>query len=247
MRFNSIGVLILVSVLICTQLYGCGPSERRKAELAEQRRVECLDKICEGDVVPAVDRLKLQTFKVNGRWFTVPKEYGGYDGTIGFFWPSKVPANKESAEKDAPEFIPSGPNRNSNAYNVEIEIFLRSNNIPPEPRGYKLIELAQQKGWIAERKTLRPGLDAIRMKHVLGPSGHVIDHVTYYVATEQKGFDGLPPVATCNHDNPQNGGGTGFLWKPGIWIGTRWNQKHCADWPEIYQELVHVLSLVKEQ
>jgi hypothetical protein len=93
---------------------------------------------------------------------------------------------------------------------------------------------------------LRPGLEQIRMKHVLGPRDLYIDDMTYYVATELTGTDGLPPVAQCNHDDPRNGGGTGFLWQDRIWAGIRMNQQHCADWPEIYQTLMSILALLRE-
>ena len=138
------------------------------------------------------------------------------------------------------------PEQGQGFYDVAIEIFFRSNNIPSGPLGYRFIELAQQNNWIESRKTVRPGLDAITMKHVLGPGSHYFDHVTYYVATELKGLDGLPPVATCSHAAPQNGGGTGFMWRPGIWVGARMNQKHCADWPEIYLEITRVLGLLRK-
>jgi len=71
--------------------------------------------------------------------------------------------------------------------------------------------MAEQQGWIAERRTVRPGLEALRMKHVVGPHGYRIDHVTYYIATEMRDWDGLPPVGTCDHSYPNGSGGTGFL------------------------------------
>jgi hypothetical protein len=197
-------------------------------------------------VRPKYDTNSEVATKLNGQWFVGPKEYGVISGSLGFFWPSKTPANKEHAEREAPEFVPSGQGRSSNFYDVGIEIFLRSNDFPAAPIGYQLIELAQKNDWIASRALLRPGLEQIKMKHVMGPRGYFIDHVTYYVALGKTGSDGLPPVATCNHDGPSNAGGTGFMWRPGIWVGTRWNQKHCADLPEIYQEVVRVLSLLKQ-
>ena len=84
------------------------------------------------------------------------------------------------------------------------------------------------------------------MRHAAGPRGHYIDHVSYYIATELAGPDGLPPVATCSHADPRNGGGTGFMWQPGIWAGTGMNQRHCLDWPEIYQEVIRVLQQLRK-
>ena len=226
-------------------MVACGPSEKQKAQFAEEKRVHCLERSCEGDVEPAHDTSKEFAFKLKGQWFIGPREYGGYGGSLAFLWPSKTPARKANASKEAPEFVPSSAGVTSNFYEVGIEIFLRSNNIPPEPHGYALIALAQAKGWIASRNQMRPGLDVIQMRHVVGPDGYFIDHVTYYVATQLKGLDGLPPVATCAHARSDGSGGTGFMWQPGIWAGTRMNQKHCADWPEIYIETVRVLQLLR--
>lgn len=220
-------------------LIGCGPGEQRRAELAEEKRIVCLDKICDGDVQPPVEPGR-NLFKVNGQWFSGPWEYGNPNlHSMTFYWPSKTPLTGRADRQSYPE-------QGKNFYEVAIEISLRSNHIPAEPRGYQLIRLAELNGWIAERRTLRPGLEAITMKHVIGPGGHYIDHLTYYVATQLKGPDGLPPVAGCSHADPRNSGGTGFMWQPGIWAGVGMNQKHCADWPEIYLEIIRVLQLIKE-
>jgi hypothetical protein len=227
-------------------LMACSPSDRHKSALIEKARIECLDKLCEGDVAPKFDSSKEFAFKVNGQWFIGPKSYGGYGASLAFFWPSKTPARGANAHKDAPEFFPSSAGVTSNFYKVGVEIFLRSNNVPGEPFGYKLVEQAQRNGWIASRNELRPGLQVIRMKHVIGPSGHYIDAVAYYIATGLKGADGLPPVATCSFDLSDGGAGTGFMWKPGIWAGARTNPKHCTDWPEIYLEISRVLQLFKK-
>ena len=84
------------------------------------------------------------------------------------------------------------------------------------------------------------------MKPVVAPWGYRIDQVTYYVATELLGADGLPPVATCNHSDSRNGGGFGIAWNEGTLVGTRMNQYHCTDLPELYIEAVRVLNLLKK-
>ena len=230
----------------CAFLTACGPCEEKKASFAEKKRVDCLDKLCERDVAPRHDIMKEFAFKLNGEWFIGPREYGGYGGSFAFFWPSRVPAKRANAERQAPEFIPSAAGQVSNFSEVAIEIFLRSTNIPPEPHGYKLFELAEAKGWIADRRVVRSGLDAVTMKHVTGPTGQYIDHVTYYIATGLKGIDRLPPVATCANDHADGSGGAGFIWQPGIWAGTRMNQKRCADWPEIFEETIRVLQQLRK-
>ncbi|MGE0098239.1 MAG: hypothetical protein AB7S86_07800 [Hydrogenophaga sp.] len=221
----------------CSLLTACGPSEQKRAELAEKRRIECLDTFCEGDVEPLRDKVREVALKINGQWYVGPTEYFARRSGAVFYWPGRQPAY-------SPGDFPPGV-KGRDFYDVAIEVFLRSNNIPPEPRGYKLIELAEANGWIADRRQIKPGLEAIRMKHVQGPDGYYIDHLTYYVATDLKGSDGLPPVAGCNHDQKSYGGGTGFMWQPGIWAGVRMNQRHCVDWPEIYSEVTRVLQLLR--
>lgn len=226
-----------MTLLLGTMLLtACGPNEKQRAELAEQKRIECLDKFCQGDVQPPYDWAKEATLKLNGQWFIGPREYFSDGHSSGFYWPSKTPMFRGGIY----------PEKGQDFYAIAIGILFRSNNIAPEPRGYRLIELAEKNDWIDTHKTIRPGLDAITMKHVIGPHSQYIDHVTYYVATQLKGIDGLPPVATCNHDHPRNGGGTGFMWRDGIFAGISMNQKHCADWPEIYQEITRVLQLLKK-
>jgi hypothetical protein len=237
---------LAVAVLALGLLSACEPSKEKKAQWAEEMRVECLDKFCEGDNPPKPP-VGYVGSKLNQQWFFVPEAYGNPSfGSMQFYWPSKAPGGDSEAVKNATEVSRNSNGSISNFYDIAIEIFLRSNNFPQEPRGYHLIELAEKNNWIDSRKNIRSGLDAITMKHVIGPRGQYIDHVTYYVATQFKGLDGLPPVATCNYDHPANGGGTGFMWQPGIWLGTRMNQKHCADWPEIYQEIARVLTLLKK-
>lgn len=229
----------LVLGLAAAMLTGCEPSERQVARQAE-RRIACLDKVCEGDVSPKHDFATETTLKLNGTWFIGPKAYfsAGINGAA-FYWPSRTPVTGRPDGRPFPEM-------RQRFYDVAIEILLRSSVIPPHPRGYRLIALAEQNDWIARRRTLRAGLEQIEMKHVVGPRGYTIDHVTYYVATELKGPDGLPPVAACNHKLADGGGGSGFMWIDGIWAGIRMNQRHCADWPEIYQEATRVLQLLRK-
>jgi hypothetical protein len=228
----------LASIFLFFALSACGPNEKERAVIAEQEHIECLDKSCDGDVRPQHDWKTETVLKVNGKWFIAPRTYySGQRGAI-FYWPTKAPGFSVGEFKEQIQ--------GKDFTDIAIELMFRSNNIPPEPRGYKLIKLAEKNDWIASRKTIRRGLDAITMKHVIGPSGYYLDHRTYYVATMQTDPDGFPPVGACNHDHPMNGGGTGFIWRPGIWVGVRMNQKHCVDWPEIYQEITRVLSLLRK-
>lgn len=88
------GALLAALLLVSA----CGPSEEQKAQLAEKKRLECLDKICEGDVPPKVGADEF-VMKLNGHYFSAPREYGGYGGTLAFFWPSKTPANRHEVQE----------------------------------------------------------------------------------------------------------------------------------------------------
>lgn len=233
--------LWFVHILLLVGLLGCGPNDKERAAIEEQKRIVCLDTPCAGDVTPKHDLQNETAFKVNGQWFIGPTEYFSNVGIASFsWWEHKSYSSLMSLPTELKVHMVDGKN------DFSIAIFFRSNHIPPQPRGYKLIELAEKNDWILSRKTIRRGLDAITMKHVVGQNGHYFDHVTYYVGTDLIGLDGLPPVGVCSHDHPMNGGGTGFIWRPGIWVGVRMNQTHCVDWPEIYQEITRVLSLLRE-
>ena len=224
----------IASAALCLlAMAGCGPSEKQLAARAEATRIDCLDKICTGDVAPPRNELTDDLIKLNGQWFVGPKEHfsAGMNGG-GFYWPSRHPMFKGG------QFPESGQDFQA----IAIEIFLRSNNIPPVPHGYAALMQWQAEGRIVDRKNVRKGLDSMR---ILKPDGGM-PRGTTYVATEIQGLDALPPVASCNHEHPNNGGGAGFLWQPGIWVGVRMNQKHCADWPEIYAEVARVLQLLKK-
>ena len=222
------------------------PSEKDRAMFAEEEQRRCLDNFCQGDVVPKSSKDEI-LLKINNQWFIGPREYSsmgrrgyfseGRNGAV-FFWPKKISdfeIEKSYASDKFEDFS-----------EIAIEIFFRSYAIPPEPRGFNLIKFAENNHLIASRKILRQGLEGITMKHVMLSNGYYFDHVTYYVATDLVDLNGFPPVATCSHSHSNDSGGTGFLWKPGIWVGIRMNQKHCADWPEIYQEIQRVIQLLKK-
>jgi len=242
MKLQTIPIFVplLLSAIL---LVACEPSEKQRAAAAEEKRIECLDKICTGDIVPKHDYTKDAIIKLNGQWFIGPEEYFSSGSShFGFEWWDHQPISGRKTRSPAMQAMAV----DGKSEDFSISIFFRSNHIPPEPRGYHLIELAQKNDWIASRNTVRPGLDAITMKHVIGPHEQYIDHVTYYVATNLVGLDGLPPVAACNHEHPKNGGGSGFIWQPDIWAGVQINQKHCADWPEIFQETTRILAFLKK-
>lgn len=217
---------------------GCKPAEQVKSKWREKIQADCLDKVCPGEIEPEVGSGEA-VLKINNEYFAAPREYVKGASGLAFYWPSKTPV---AGPRDGGAF----PEYGGKYDEVAISIFLRSNNIPPEPHGFSLVKMAEAKGWVESRKTLRPGLDSVKMRHVIGPGGYYLDRLTYYVATNINGFDGLPPVAGCNHDDPRNGGGGGFMWQSSIWVGISMNQRHCFDWPEIYQEAARVLNSLRK-
>jgi hypothetical protein len=232
---------LVLSLMTLCALSACGPNEQQKVELTEKRRLNCLDHFCDGDVSPPRQPGE-EALKLNGQWYIGPKEYfsNGMNGAAFWWWDHKPLSRHMEFPPELKALQSAGKDE------FGIDIFLRSTHIPSQPNGYKLIALAQANDWIASRTTLRPGLDVVKMKHVIGPNGYHIDHVTYYVATQLKSTDGFAPVATCQHDSQYGMGGTGFLWQQDVWAGTRMNQQHCADFPEIFQEISRVLTLIKK-
>lgn len=226
---------------ITLTLSGCGPTQREKEKFAEEQRQHCRDHLCEGDVLPQYDHKKDALLKLGGVWLIGPEEYFS-SGTNGasFFWPSKTPGGRGGDFPERPTVI-AGKKQE-----VVIEIFIRSYAYPTPPYSYQLVQMAEANKWIASRELIRPGLERIRYKHVHGPDGYYLDMggSADYIATELKGSDGFPPVARCSHYLDSGGGGTGFLWRYGLWVGVRMNQRHCIDWPEIYPEVVRVLDLL---
>ncbi len=223
-------VIYLAVAAVVTLLSGCDPFEKQRAEQAEKTRIECLDKICPGDVVPTRDHMKEVVFKKNGKWFLMPKQFGDPNfGAIAFYWPSKTPKTGRPDGKDYPE-------RGKAFDQTAIEIFIRSIN-----EGYETtrqtLEKAEVSGKVTNRVMVKPGLERVNIQS---------DHRAFYVATKLTGLDGKPPVMACAHDYPSHDGGTSFVWKPGISVGAGGNQKHCTDWPEIYPEIINVLNQIKE-
>jgi len=127
---------IAILVLVPLTLAACGPSPEARAQAERRRKEECLNKICQGDLQPKFDFKTEALFKRNGRWFIAPKEYGGFDGSFAFFWPSKIPARTIRAAKEAPEFTPSAAGQNSNFYKVAIEFFVESGSNVGETYGF---------------------------------------------------------------------------------------------------------------
>jgi len=76
--------------LLALLLAGCQPSEQQRAKWAEEKRIECLDKLCEGDKPPQ-PQPGMVSIKLNGQWFVGPEEYfsSGINGASFEWWDHK--------------------------------------------------------------------------------------------------------------------------------------------------------------
>lgn len=98
---NTCNACLLLAATVA--FAACGPNEQRRAELAEEKRIHCLDHICDGDKLPKHSP-NVQLFKRNGQWFTVPAEYGNPDAAMmAFYWPSKTPLTGRADRQSYPE------------------------------------------------------------------------------------------------------------------------------------------------
>lgn len=221
-------------------LSACGPSEKTQAELAEQQRIDCLDKFCKGDVEPKRDPASEVAFKLNGRWYIGPKEYGSPNfGAISFLWPSKAASGDAAAISKAKEVVKTDVDTIANFYDVAIEIFLSSPKTPGINSTYQLLLAEEAQGRVVEKRKLRNGLEAWETK-----SGTLQE--TWFIATDLRLPTGEPPVIACRGDDPTKYRCTGgFLWTPEVAAGLRFSAVHGPDWPEIYLEINRVLQQLR--
>lgn len=241
--------LKLIPVIAALALVACGPNESQRRETAEKALIECLDKICEGDLEPKRDWATEALLKLNGKWYIVPKQYAKGMAGLSFYWPSKTPV---AGPPTGQVFLEKG----RDYYDVSIEIFLTGRQrwgdpkvaTPWEGRGWQArFEELQKKGLRMEREQLRLDLERVRFFDV---QGQQYRH-EYYLATQQKKIrgNGAPGVACDLPDERPNAlprctGGE--FWQEDVYGDYRFHAKHAADWPAIHQEIIRVLSLAKK-
>ena len=130
---------LLLSLVMA--LVACGPSEEKRSVMAEQRRTDCLEKFCDGDVEPKRNMATEVALKLNGQWYVGPREYfsTGKNGG-GFYWPSQHPMFKGG---DYPEGRKDFPDK-------AIEVFLSTPkmNLPGKSLYQTLLEM-EAKGEIS--------------------------------------------------------------------------------------------------
>ncbi len=230
-RWRTLGLL-----LCAASLSACGPSEKQKAEAAELKRIECLDKFCYGDVDPMRDYAKDALLKLNGQWFIGPKEYfSGQHGAV-FYWPSKTPEIGLPDGKDYPE-------KGKPFKDVAIEIFLRHHDgVMHGPNRIDILKQAEAGGRLVNKKTIRPGLEQWRVKD----EGE-LDPGIWYVATDYVAKEPNAAVVWCRATETTYGiCYSSSIFAPGIAWDMRFSAKHAQDWPEIFLETTRVLQLLKK-
>ena len=236
------------AVLTALTLLGCKPSAEDEAKRAERLKVEaarqeelCRDSVHCGEKAPAglqVDWNKHALRKWNNHWFLVPRDYDAHFG-MKFKWPSKTPHGRDPTKHDPNDWV--------------IQLLIRSHDVErSEHRGYRRIEIAKRQGRVTNRVTLRPGLDRLDYRDIDRETGKTSMHFAFteYVATERRDPEGQPPVLRCRTDlvDPNNaGGGGGFMWRDGIYVGILIRGGNiCEDWPEIYDEVIRVLEMTEK-
>jgi hypothetical protein len=191
----------------------------------EGRLNHCLSAICEGDRVPYVDRTRFFQMKVDGIFLAAPNDIF-MDGWKGSVFP-----------------IP-GVIQEPNAPKVNAELFLEPDQNRPFFSREDFLIKAENNGWIASRTIVRPGLEVVRMRHLLY-EGNPIDEGLYYVPLERLSSGQAPPWATWLSGGG-GGGGAIYPWKYGIRVRIRWPQAYCDRWPEIYAEATRRMNLLEK-
>lgn len=141
--------LLLAASLLAT----CDPSPEQKAQWAEARRIECLDKICEGDVLPPHDVKTETVFKINGQWLIAPRQYAKGFAGLAFYWPSRTPITGGGLGKNFPEF-------GHECASVAVEILLhRHDGVMHGPSHPERLQQAEAQGRLISKSTPRADLE----------------------------------------------------------------------------------------
>ena len=220
--------ILLFAVLVA----GCKPSAEELAQAEALKKTYCLDHPCEGDIQPKRDQTTESAFKANGRWFVGPSEYFAGWKNAGFYWPSRTPIY--TARKDFPESVEVLSGRSPD---VAIDVFVGSLPAGLTEMYPEVLERAEKQYGIASRDMLRPGFE--RVVQISDPGGHTHNYISHSVKTPA----GVPALVNCN---PRDFCSMRFAWN-GLTADVRFNHRHAHDWPEIYIEVLHILTLLREE
>lgn len=236
-----------VTALTLLALTACDPFAKEKAEHAEKTRIECLDKICYGDVAPKFDHLNEALLKLNGQWYLGPKEYFSTGNPVsGFEWWEHKPISR--GMKRPPEMQALAVD--GKGYDFSIEIFLTGRQSWPTPnvekpweaRGWEAqFQKLQKDGFKISRQQVRSDLEVVTF---VKPDGKPYN-TTFYIATKQKNIRGadLPGISCLSVTETCS---TGDFWQEDVYTRLRFHIKHAQDWPAIHQEVIRVLNLAKK-
>lgn len=244
MKVGCLG-LVLVAGLVLT---GCDPFEQRNAEIEEKKRIECLDKICPGDIEPSHDRQKEVALKLNGNWYFGPKAYFNNRGQAEFEWWEHKPITREM--KRPPEMQQLAVD--GKGYDFAVQIFLKGRHGRP----IESLANAEKSSWDDQwkkmsasgmemmRTELTPDLYVVRFKQTDGTPYRM----AYFVATKHKvPLGNHAPVAVCEAPTHSMNRCTGdfFVFDGTVHVDFRFNAKHATDWPAIYQEISRILQQIR--
>jgi hypothetical protein len=242
-----------ICILALGLLTACEPSKEKKAQWAEEKRVECLDKFCEGDKPPKPP-VGSVIMKFNGQLYLAPKEYfsTGINGASFNWWEHKPVSSSASIPAEMQALYARGK-----ADEVSIVIFLTGRARWPDPAverpweretSESYFEEFLKKGYRIERQVIRPELEIVRFYDTSDkPYRHV-----FYVATQRKRIRGSgPPILGCDPLPSPNLSGhatctAGEYWQHDVYADFRISASHAQDWPAIHEEIVRVLNLAQK-
>lgn len=234
---RSVNWLLIAVIVVLT---ACDPFEKQRTEQAEKTRIKCLDEFCQGDTDPKHDLIKESVIKVNGQWFIGPQEYfkSGSSSTQFVWWEHRPLPFTEKLPSEVKILA-----KNGKGYDFIVEIFLHHHDgVMHRPNIYAKLQQAEVEGRLISKSTPRSGLE---VWHINDTDG--ITQEFWYVANAYVNNDPSGAVVSCRGNDPKIARcTTGFVWKPGISADIRFRALHALDWPEIYQETIRILQLLKK-
>jgi hypothetical protein len=142
---------MMMSLLVGIGIAGCDPFQKGRKEQAEKTRVECLDKVCEGDTPPVAGTGEA-VLKLNGQWYLAPQQYVKGLAGLAFYWPSKTPVAGRTDRQSFPE-------QRRDYYDVAIEVFLTSSRAGTPGRSiYQTLLQLESQGDVISKRNLAVGL-----------------------------------------------------------------------------------------
>lgn len=228
MKYATISLLLTISLLVAA--CELSSSEEVKGEATQS----CLDKYCPklGDKYQRIKPATEIALMLNRRWFVGPSEYfsAGNNGAL-FYWPSRHPGYKPG----------SYPERKEPFILKSVEVLLRSVEFDKNRGKTHLLERWGKEGRILKKTQLREGLEVLQVNR----EEAWLKNELIYVATNLKDEEGQHPWISCDHSFAQAPATAKYLWRDGIYMTIRIGQNNCADWPDIYLEVMRVLNLLQ--